>query len=57
MSIHGMCFDVGSSGNCCDNCYKCAYNFGDESMTDEEVIKRLGKEEQERMLKEYESED
>lgn len=53
MSIHGLCFDIGSSGKCCGNCYKCADNYSDEAMTDEEIISRLGKDEQERMLKEY----
>lgn len=53
MSIHGLCFDVGSSGKCCDNCYECADNYGDESMTDKEIISRFSKDEQERMLKAY----
>ena len=53
MSMHGLCFDVGSSGNCCDNCYECADKYGDEPITDEKIVTRLGKCEQERMLNEY----
>lgn len=56
MSIHGFCFDVATLGLCCDNCYKCALKYGDELMTDEDIISRLGKDEQERMLREYEGE-
>jgi hypothetical protein len=48
-----LCEDVGMSGKCCDNCYFCAYEYGDESMTDKEVIERFGKSEQKEMLKIY----
>ena len=54
MYTHGLCFDVGSSGKCCGNCYKCADKYGDKPITDEEIAIRLGKCEQERMLAEYE---
>jgi hypothetical protein len=48
-----LCEDVGMSGKCCGNCYFCAYEYGDESMTDKEVIERFGILEQKEMLKIY----
>jgi len=55
MSVHGLCFDVGSSGNCCDNCYECSKKYGYEIMSDDEIIKIVGENEQKRMLYEYEN--
>jgi hypothetical protein len=47
------CFDIGISGYCKGNCYKCQA-FYDDDMTDQDVINIVGKDEQEKMLREYE---
>jgi len=46
------CFDIGISGYCKGNCYRCQA-FDDDNMTDQTIIDSVGKIKQERMLKEY----
>jgi len=52
MSIHGLCFDIGMSGKCCNNCYVCSDEHGGEIATSE-IINNVGADEQLKMLKEY----
>lgn len=47
------CFNIGISGNCKNNCYKCSA-FDNDEMTDQDIVDNFGVEEQERMLKEFE---